>query len=136
MTAVKGISLVEALDAIYATRLVPSAEKRRLAARAIALAMRLEAGTPSEATCGEPISGFEAALEQVKASAGLSQKPSVTQAKDILRVNGGHSLASRLAKASKVRNGCAHPDTMLIGDIAECFEQVPKKEAAQEVVEK
>ena len=41
----------------------------------------------------------------------------VTQAKKLLRDLGRHSLASRLGKLSKMRNGSAHPDKTLLKEV-------------------
>ena len=45
----------------------------------------------------------------------------VSELKDTLRKKGEHALAGRLGKASKLRNGAAHPDIQLKDDIIACL---------------
>ena len=67
----------------------------------------------------DTLSSFEEALESVSRVAGASCKLTITEAKAFLRAQGpsGVNLASRLSRASKVRNAAAHPDGSLAKDI-------------------
>ena len=119
------LSLRHALDHIYSAESVPTADRRRLATRAIAFAMHYEGIVMQEPQVTQgPIATLQLALDQVKRSARAKhmQVPNnITMAKSLLRTSGASSLASRLSKASKVRNGSAHPDLSLVEDIAKFF---------------
>ena len=113
-------SLSSVLEAIYAAK-IPLAEQRRLGPRAIALVLRPEVAVPQLETDRGGVDMFENALVLIGRAAGVQQKPNVSEAKQYLRVKGegGIRLASRLGKASKVRNGVSHPDVALIDDLSE-----------------
>ena len=67
--------------------------------------------------------GFmEEALQRI---AKTAQVPSITitDAKRWLRAQGGHKLASKLSRASKVRNGCAHPDVGWLDEVDQVVQQ-------------
>ncbi|CAK0861129.1 unnamed protein product [Prorocentrum cordatum] len=64
---------------------------------------------------------MEVLLREVQACAGLAAKPSVSEAKALLRGRGAAALASRLGKVSKLRNTAGHPDVLLCQDIHEAF---------------
>ncbi|MFM7979747.1 MAG: hypothetical protein ACKPKO_10565, partial [Candidatus Fonsibacter sp.] len=66
-----------------------------------------------------PIELLEDALDLIGRLTGCERKPSIQQAKMLLREGGhcGTSLASRLGRLSKGRNVCGHPDVSLLGDI-------------------
>ena len=113
-------ALTAVLNEIWAAD-IPVAEKRRLCARsAAALLMGPTAGPGDReaAEVGTAIEHFEELLVEVGELAGTS-KPSVSQAKEVLRSYGteGMRLASRLGRFSRFRNGRAHPDVSLLRDI-------------------
>ena len=60
---------------------------------------------------------LETALVEVAKLAGVD-RCNISQAKTFLRDNGAAQIASRLSRLSKVRNGNAHPDVSLLGDIS------------------
>ena len=107
-------ALAATIEEIYGTSL-SVAEKRRLAGR-------VAAGWSSNGNCG---SGSEEAAPSMQDAvaelerlvhlvAGSSDLP---RAKQQLRDSGAATLASRLGRLSRVRNGLCHPDVRLDQDI-------------------
>ncbi len=99
--------LAGVLDEVYCSS-VPLAEKRRLAARvaACSLPMARQPQWDAPAMNMRPIEQLEELL------AGSHGRVNVIEAKAALRAQGerGKQLASRLGRASKARNCCAHQD--------------------------
>ncbi len=100
---------------------MPAVERRRLASRAVTAPLLAAAGRGTAAEVGAcrsdltPIVLYQEAL----AAAGVGED--VSAAKKRLRALGGEgaSLASRLSKASTLRNGVAHIDVGLAAAIRE-----------------
>ena len=109
-------SLAAVLEGISAARL-PRQDSRWLMRAAVGIALSGSGGVGWSDS--EPFAHFEEALIAVQDSANLAAKPSVSEAKAWLRSCGtdGASIASRLGRVSKRRNGAAHPDVSLIRDI-------------------
>ena len=117
------MSLRQILDEIYQTKL-PKAEQRFLAARAVGVAFH-GSSRPTSSMSGSEWSPL-VAYDSILASAGSlllgsSGKASVQHLKYELRKQGGHQLASRLSRLSKLRNGTAHMDVQLQDDIVAFF---------------
>ncbi len=118
----------------------PAADRRRLAARAVAAELPLRRQTPAAAAAAgevQPPPGasgngqtdaaalylMEEALAAVGRLAGLppGQRLRIAEAKAVLRAAHGAvggSVASRLSRMSKGRNALAHPDVGLLAAIA------------------
>jgi len=117
-------TLTMTLDGIYQSQW-PMVEKKRLAA----MAVRYSLGPPVEVreggSCGArpPVEMLEEALSEVQHLACLDKRPSITDAKTLLRRHGqaGTLLASRLSRLSKARNCAAHPDVSLLKDLGMLF---------------
>ena len=112
----EAMALSAALDAIWASQ-IPLTEKRRLAARAVAMQMASGQGSDHVAGCSGECQALEDVLAEVSVLRGpLCGKTSVSEAKAVLRQLGcaGTSLASRLGSLSKRRNAAAHPDSGLL----------------------
>ena len=69
----------------------------------------------SAAVCGEPDSCFPIVAQEM--ALHVLQVKKLPQALELLRRNGGDSLANRLARQSKARNSAAHPDVSLLTDL-------------------
>ena len=113
------MALSAALDAIWASQ-IPLTEKRRLAARAVAMQMASGQGSDHVGGCSGECQALEDVLAEVAVFRGpLCGKTSVSEAKAVLRQLGsaGTSLASRLGRLSKRRNAAAHPDSGLLHDV-------------------
>ena len=110
----RAMDLKTVLDGIWASQL-PLAERRRLAARAVACQLQ---GGQGGGHAGSSDAGGECqALAEVLAEVGVRRglpcgTTTVSEAKAWLRHHGdvGKSLASRLGRLSKRRNAAAHPD--------------------------
>ncbi|CAK0814549.1 unnamed protein product [Prorocentrum cordatum] len=85
-------------------------------------------GEDAGAAGWEPLESFETLPNQIRVCAGLERKPSITQAKSLLRDKGAGQLASRLGKISQLRNVAGRPDVFLQEDIHKVFDGVPAKE--------
>ena len=120
MAANVGLTLAQVLAEIYnaSSTCLAVGEKRRLAARALAMAMRAETAS----TTDDMLEHFEGVLSTIQTAMGLDQLPSVTKGKDLLRKAGATQLASRVGRLSRRRNGHAHPDVSLDGDILRHFQ--------------
>ena len=120
MAANVGLTLAQVLAEIYnaSSTCLAVGEKRRLAARALAMAMRAEIAS----TTDDMLEHFEGVLSTIQTAMGLDQLPSVTKGKDLLRKAGATQLASRVGRLSRRRNGHAHPDVSLDGDILRHFQ--------------
>ena len=114
-------SLTHILEDIYAAR-IPGPEQRYLAKHAVGTAMGITNRGNGYGGGGESstnhIDLVEASLSMVGGIAGFPHKPTITQAKEALRVRGHSLLASRLGKATKKRNAQAHPDFELVHRLA------------------
>ena len=114
------LSLTAALEQIHAAN-IGAAERRRLASRAVALAMGApaEQNVQAEVADGRAASPFLAlhdALDVVAAAAGM-KAVTITEAKELLRRQGAPAVAARLSRLSKARNIAAHPDFGLLEDL-------------------
>ena len=114
------LSLTAALEQIHAAN-IGAAERRRLASRAVALAMGApaEQNVQAEVADGRAASPFLAlhdALDVVAAAAGM-KAVTITEAKELLRRQGAPAVAARLSRLSKARNLAAHPDFGLLEDL-------------------
>jgi len=110
------------LDQIFASAW-PLAERRKLAAQAVRFSLSV-GGMESQATqIQSPVVTMEEVLGGVQRHGKLDCKPSITEAKKLLRQAGpaGPKLASRVSRLSKARNVSAHPDVTLMDDIASVF---------------
>ncbi len=114
----EAMGLSAAHDAIWASQL-PLTERRRLAARAVA--MQLAGGQGSDHAVGCSAGGECQAFADVLAEVAVFRgqpcsKTWVSEAKAVLRQLGGEgkALASRLGRLSKRRNAAAHPDSGLL----------------------
>ena len=106
------LPLRDVLDSVWSSA-VPLAEKRRLAARAVAMVLLGPAQPDQGRSVAEELLDFEGLLRGIGACAGrLGSKPTVSEAKRWLRGLGepGGRFASRLGAISKQRNRQAHPD--------------------------
>ena len=113
--------LADTLDAIYSTPSIPNAEKQRLASLAVGKAMADSSAARAIQTVKQ-LDFMEEALQRI---AKAAQVPSITitDAKRWLREWGGHKLASRLSRASKARNVCAHPDVGWLDEVDQLVRQ-------------
>ena len=119
----RAMELATVLDGIWASQL-PLAERRRLAARAVAsqLPGGQGGGHASSSDDGAECHGTSiASLAEVLAEVGVGRgvtcgTTTVSEAKVWLRHHGdvGKSLASRLGRLSKRRNAAAHSDGGLL----------------------
>ena len=114
------LSLTTALEQIH-TANIGAAERRRLASRAVALAMGApaEQNVQAEVADGRAASPFLAlhdALDVVAAAAGM-KAVTITEAKELLRRQGAPAVAARLSRLSKARNIATHPDFGLLEDL-------------------
>ena len=115
-------ALTQVLDDIYDTKLAV-AEKRRLAGRALALALH---GAPAES--GEaPCAILEDVLEQAGMALGLPAKADISHTKAKLRATGAQHLAAKVGRLSKARNAVVH-DTTLPGQVGRHLANVEKAE--------
>ena len=117
--SVKSQHLSDVISAVYEAN-ISMAERRRLAARAVACAMLPTA----PGTVADPCSrseDYEHVLDVASEALGSDVKLSVTAVKASLRRNGppGVALAARIGKLSRLRNTEVH-DTTLADEVA-CY---------------
>ena len=113
-----GVSLSSVIEEVYGSA-ISLGEKRRLAARAIALRLHGKSeAPPCEDSERDPVLFLEDVLAASAAACGMPvQRMSVPQAKALLKQHFGdvgRQLASRIGRASKLRNAKAHPDRSLL----------------------
>ena len=101
------------LQDIYAAG-IPQVEQRMLARHAVSIRLQMP-GAQEPAL--KPLEAMEDALQAIQLAAGLPGKPSIGSAKDLLRQVGHPSLAARLGRLSKLRNGHAHADAGLVREL-------------------
>jgi len=97
-------------------------EQKKLLLHGVGVAVRDALRSDAEPTAGAVLDDFEQILQRMGGMLGVDGKFTVTQAKNELRERGGKgtSLASRLSKRSKVRNGVSPPGPTLEEEIL-CF---------------
>ena len=112
-----GRALQDVIGDIYGAK-VALEEKRWLAREALALSMGLGGGRAGQQDimAQTTIHNLEELLGIIGRLAGRSSKPTISVAKSWLRQHGedGSTLAKRLGRISKRRNGFAHPDEVTL----------------------
>ena len=121
------VQLQDAFGSIFAAA-VPLVDKRSLARYAVNFFLggglgpqKVEAASPASAGC--VIHDKEAIMMQAARGRGIQTRLAISGAKQVLRGLGsqGQCLASRVGRASKGRNACAHLDVALAFDIERLF---------------
>ena len=93
-----------------------AAIRRAIEVRLGADAAEVPQGRPLARQESNSIFALEEALDAVACAAKV-ERVDITEAKTWLRSRGAAGVASRLARLSKSRNACAHPDVKLLSDI-------------------
>ena len=124
--ALRGLPVAQAAFGAALAACLVSGGRERAAGVAAAARGALQGG--SAAVAADPVMGssivqLEDVLCLVGRLAGADAKPTITEAKRLLRLRslGGAALASRVGRLSKGRNVLGHPDVGLESDIERLF---------------
>ena len=125
-------AVAAAVRACWDLGMAPSATAKLVAAAARGAAQGLSpastlpaASQPEESRGAGPITQLQLLLAGVECA--LGRDVGVSRLKDLLRGRGvpGAALAARVGKLSKIRNGTAHPDVMLVQEVLDCLAHIP-----------